>query len=1172
MTPRQARRSKDPDSFSIGFVEPTPIEKEESTVSFEIKDGSENMVLLTKENSDEDNHITSLDSMDSRRARKSQANSQSAKSVDSKKGLVSNSLRSTSMEDVDMEDLGEAYAKTVAKSLSHRSSEHDRRDKGVVHKSRSSRHSKRIEIETDSDASSDYLSDSEKGVPKKDSSKKPGNINGFVPSPGQGNFPPFQQIPNQFNYPINQAFGNGPNPLMYSFGYPPPDQFSFAPPYISNRNYISGQSWNPGQSQPNQQWVPMMNPNFASFPYYPPAVINAEKQTTDSPVPAAASNPANEAEAEIRREYIPGKSSPLIDRHKSLEGISHDKETETKMKRSVTSKEVKSSAKKDVVFNTSDSKIDVEEDSDSQAESEMPLQEAPIQSRVSSTLPPKSTSLVSRYGSSELPNADNVQEVPGPSENDIENHLLSSQPVALENPPAAPQSTIVQSPSLPLQPNVAEIIQPEPTATVNDNPLQAPPATVVERPSPVARTAAESFATVPSVPIPHNFAKTIIGMLSQEQEFNRITALHSLGIIQVDEDQRLNKITQMTSRLLGRSCCVLSLVDTDKVHWKSVSWSTQVIFDNNEEPRYESFCSWVVQEESGRGVTILDAKTDPRCAHIPLKPGLEFYAGVPLIIGGKHKVGALSIQGPASSHINVTDMNILHEMAVWASGELDTMIHQKKLESQKNLMKYRDKLSILAYHGALDNTDQKVLDKTLAIIRDAVAAQSVLLLKLVPDGKSFQSLLQAYSISPSSHTAGKLPIGEEMFRELCHLTLKKENADSVLFLENLKTGAVTKDVDQYLSKKINKCAGEIIWSLSGPAAILGVFFEGTYRSISTEEFVFIKDIVAPISAMLEQLEVKDSFHQSGNVFKNAGMSAKKHALPFGSQNGLAPCFLMIEPRISGFKGYEKVDQSASLMRSVVKIESAGSPGPKGQAIGEVLAKDSGSSDIARKSTKSKLELHPPEAFEILNDLTNMMENLAERYSLKKPKRFGRLYYILSNYGPETGTFLDSAAFANELLFSIDTYNQTKKRALKTQMGIHTDFVSADLCADTNGLKDHLGSIANNTYQLASRTEDILVSELFYHQTKSVCSYDQRNPIIIRGEGAFSTYQLIGIAKNTTIPSAAAVIENSINNRGSMVVNIVPSHPKLKAEEEIDDNDHLVPVISSKRKMKQCTIL
>jgi hypothetical protein len=70
---------------------------------------------------------------------------------------------------------------------------------------------------------------------------------------------------------------------------------------------------------------------------------------------------------------------------------------------------------------------------------------------------------------------------------------------------------------------------------------------------------------------------------------------------------------------------------------------------------------------------------------------------------------------------------------------------------------------------------------------------------------------------------------------------------------------------------------------------------------------------------------------------------------------------------------------------------------------------------------------------------------------------------LSNYGPDTGTFENSASFAQELLFTLDTYNQSKKRKLKVQIGIHTDFLSLDLANDSTGLKDQLVSIGKSVF-------------------------------------------------------------------------------------------------------------
>lgn len=149
----------------------------------------------------------------------------------------------------------------------------------------------------------------------------------------------------------------------------------------------------------------------------------------------------------------------------------------------------------------------------------------------------------------------------------------------------------------------------------------------------------------------------------------------------------------MALRLLGGSCCVLSIVDVDRVVWKSCSFSGNNASQIKEEPRYESYCSWVVQDDTGRGVTILDSKADPRCIHMRQKPGFEFYAGVPLVTIDKTKIGSLSIRGPARSQVSVVDMNILHEMAVWASGEMDTIAQQRRLEVQHDMLNARVKLT-----------------------------------------------------------------------------------------------------------------------------------------------------------------------------------------------------------------------------------------------------------------------------------------------------------------------------------------------------------------------------------------------------------------------------------------------------------------------------------------------
>ncbi|KAJ3354456.1 hypothetical protein HDU91_005778 [Kappamyces sp. JEL0680] len=654
--------------------------------------------------------------------------------------------------------------------------------------------------------------------------------------------------------------------------------------------------------------------------------------------------------------------------------------------------------------------------------------------------------------------------------------------------------------------------------------------------------------------IMQSMAASIPPAISQELELQRLSALHSLGLLEGEDHPRLNKITQMTARLLGRSCCVLSLVDSDKVFWKSVACSTAGLNIVKEEPRYESFCSWVVQDETGRGVTILDAKSDPRCTHMKVKQGLEFYAGVPILLGGKYKIGALSIQGPPSGQVSVIDMNILHEMSLWAAGELDTIIQQKSLCDLDKLLHARDKLG--QYANSARSTekelDSRLLEKSLGVVRTALNAHCVLLLKLSPEPKGFQSLLQAYSITSAGSKASTLPLGEDMFKELCTLTLKKEGDGAPLLLENLKTGAVTKDVDHYLNKKINKCLSELLWSSTGPTAVLAAFFEGNYRTITPEELLFIKGVVPSLSAILEQLELKESFYQAAALFKNIGNALKKNPVPFGKQTGLAPCVMVIEPKMMAVKGYAKLGSMLNLQgsqRDLTTVEKPPAPPsePKGLAQAQQLAQKDPTSPSEHTLSLSKkiLEISPLECYEVMQDFTQILDNLAEKFALKKSKRFGQQFFLFANYGPETGTYFNAAALAHELFFSLDTYNQNKRRSIKAQVGIHTDFVPADIAGDNAALKDHIMSVANGAYQLESRADSILASETFYHQTKDHCSYESAAPMVIRGQGAFATYRLIGITEAPAPTNPDPVKENGLNDKGSLVVSKVP--PSLAVE-------------------------
>ncbi|KAH6574520.1 hypothetical protein BASA60_005427 [Batrachochytrium salamandrivorans] len=445
-----------------------------------------------------------------------------------------------------------------------------------------------------------------------------------------------------------------------------------------------------------------------------------------------------------------------------------------------------------------------------------------------------------------------------------------------------------------------------------------------------------------------------------------------------------------------------------------------------EEPRYESFCSWVVQDETGRGITILDSRVDPRCVHMRPKPGLEFYAGVPLTTGDRKRIGALSIRGTPRAQFSVMDMNILHEMSFWAAGEIETIAQKRELEFCETMLKAHIRISKMTERS--QNIERPIptgaMEKALGIICDSLRASSVLLLRFVSEGNGVKSVLQAYSTS--ANTTSTLSIGGEIFQELAMMTLKKETLNAPLYLDSLATGPVTKDVDNYLNKNIVRCASELLWTGNRPTGVLATFFEGHYRYLSEQELSFVTSGASVFSAFLETVDLADAFTQTHVQCRSLVTALKKHSIPFGSTQGLAPVILILEPVFPFVEGFvsqaEDSDRvpsgayrSGASYNSKPLAEQVGSKGPKGQAHAQVLSQlnymesvigtteikekdptpnnSNNASGIKPERQNAHFSLTPLESVEILSDFSQMVDVLSDRFGLKRAKRCGRLTYI-----------------------------------------------------------------------------------------------------------------------------------------------------------------------------------
>ena len=157
--------------------------------------------------------------------------------------------------------------------------------------------------------------------------------------------------------------------------------------------------------------------------------------------------------------------------------------------------------------------------------------------------------------------------------------------------------------------------------------------------------------------------------LMAKDEAARLAALHRYDILDSDPDKTYDTITRLATRLLDSPIALVTLVDADRVWFKSkVGW------DETEVPRDVAFCS-TTNPSTGNPWTIPDAEADPRTRHNPLVtdgPAVRSYAGAPLITTDGHELGALCVFDKQTRDYTPEQLEALADLA-------DLVMHEMEL-------------------------------------------------------------------------------------------------------------------------------------------------------------------------------------------------------------------------------------------------------------------------------------------------------------------------------------------------------------------------------------------------------------------------------------------------------------------------------------------------------------
>ena len=153
-----------------------------------------------------------------------------------------------------------------------------------------------------------------------------------------------------------------------------------------------------------------------------------------------------------------------------------------------------------------------------------------------------------------------------------------------------------------------------------------------------------------------------------EDEQARLETLRSIDVLDTSPEERFDQLTRMAKRLFGVPIALVSIVDENRQWFKSC-----VGLDVAETSRDISFCGHAIL---GNDVFIIpDTIEDPRFADNPLvlnDPGIRFYAGCPLTVGG-HKLGTLCIIDKKPRDFGEEDINALKDLASMVERELQAI-------------------------------------------------------------------------------------------------------------------------------------------------------------------------------------------------------------------------------------------------------------------------------------------------------------------------------------------------------------------------------------------------------------------------------------------------------------------------------------------------------------------
>ena len=185
--------------------------------------------------------------------------------------------------------------------------------------------------------------------------------------------------------------------------------------------------------------------------------------------------------------------------------------------------------------------------------------------------------------------------------------------------------------------------------------------------------------------MPENGAQACAIPAIPMDEADRQRALDDLKLIDSPQEERFDRIVQLTQLLFQVPIAYISLIDKDRQWFKS-----KVGIEANETSRSVSFCGHAILED--KAMVVPDALQDYRFAANPMvlgEPFIRFYAGQPLRGPSGHKVGTLCLADKEARELKEHDLKLLAQLGKLVEREFTLL---DKIQMQIETLKAKEAL------------------------------------------------------------------------------------------------------------------------------------------------------------------------------------------------------------------------------------------------------------------------------------------------------------------------------------------------------------------------------------------------------------------------------------------------------------------------------------------------